>query len=198
QLCNGYHSRRLSTFSVDSSSHVSSRPPPGQDTLRSQTRANQETPKHLAERRHQHTRKRRRSRTRRRFLLRIRKRKATLYFLHHHHNCQNGRGGTVSTQSIIAPRAPKSMVVGTIFGHRRGPTWLCFQHHRLDPKPSLLLRTLSPPNNSSKKCGSGWSDYPSNPTRLHVRSTRYPSGPSSATDVKSVLPGKERPRSRIA
>ncbi|KAK6943592.1 Protein MIZU-KUSSEI 1-like, plant [Dillenia turbinata] len=49
-----------------------------------------------------------------------------------------------STQSIIAPRASKSMVVGTIFGHRRGHTWLCFQHHRLDPKPALLLQLSLP------------------------------------------------------
>ncbi|KAL6278004.1 hypothetical protein ACE6H2_021605 [Prunus campanulata] len=44
--------------------------------------------------------------------------------------------------SIIAPQHPrssKSMVIGTIFGHRLGHVWFCIQHDRLSTKPTLLL-----------------------------------------------------------
>ncbi|XP_030481173.1 protein MIZU-KUSSEI 1 [Cannabis sativa] len=37
------------------------------------------------------------------------------------------------------PRPSKSMVIGTIFGHRRGHVWFCIQHDRLSFKPSILL-----------------------------------------------------------
>lgn len=37
------------------------------------------------------------------------------------------------------PRPSKSMVIGTIFGHRRGHVWFCIQHDRLSSKPFLLL-----------------------------------------------------------
>ncbi|KAF3449060.1 hypothetical protein FNV43_RR09784 [Rhamnella rubrinervis] len=37
------------------------------------------------------------------------------------------------------PRPSKSMVIGTIFGHRRGHVWFCVQQDRLSTKPFLLL-----------------------------------------------------------
>ncbi|TKY65964.1 MIZU-KUSSEI 1 [Spatholobus suberectus] len=41
--------------------------------------------------------------------------------------------------SAAPPRPSKSMVIGTIFGNRRGHVWFCVQHDRLSRKPSLLL-----------------------------------------------------------
>ncbi|KAK7395211.1 hypothetical protein VNO78_15759 [Psophocarpus tetragonolobus] len=41
--------------------------------------------------------------------------------------------------SAAPPRPSKSMVIGTIFGNRRGHVWFCVQHDRLSSKPSLLL-----------------------------------------------------------
>ncbi|XP_009358785.2 protein MIZU-KUSSEI 1-like [Pyrus x bretschneideri] len=44
--------------------------------------------------------------------------------------------------SVVLPQQPrpsKSMVIGTIFGHRRGHVWLCIQHDRRSTKPTLLL-----------------------------------------------------------
>ncbi|KAK7339728.1 hypothetical protein VNO77_20409 [Canavalia gladiata] len=46
---------------------------------------------------------------------------------------------TATTTSAAPPRPSKSMVIGTIFGNRRGHVWFCVQHDRLSPKPSLLL-----------------------------------------------------------
>ncbi|KAL2336538.1 hypothetical protein Fmac_010984 [Flemingia macrophylla] len=44
-----------------------------------------------------------------------------------------------STEASAPPRPSKSMVVGTIFGNRRGHVWFCVQHDRLATKPLLLL-----------------------------------------------------------
>lgn len=41
--------------------------------------------------------------------------------------------------SVAQPRPSKSMVIGTIFGHRRGHVWFCVQHDRLSTRPALLL-----------------------------------------------------------
>ncbi|XP_050383355.1 protein MIZU-KUSSEI 1 [Argentina anserina] len=46
---------------------------------------------------------------------------------------------TFSTISSAQPRPSKSMVIGTIFGHRRGHVWFCVQHDRLSTRPALLL-----------------------------------------------------------
>ncbi|GMY14468.1 protein MIZU-KUSSEI 1 [Fagus crenata] len=46
---------------------------------------------------------------------------------------------TISTISFSQPRTSKSMVVGTIFGPRRGHVWFCIQHDRLSSKPIFLL-----------------------------------------------------------
>ncbi|KAB1200641.1 Protein MIZU-KUSSEI 1 [Morella rubra] len=43
------------------------------------------------------------------------------------------------TSPISQPRPSRSMVVGTIFGPRRGHVWFCVQHDRLSSKPTLLL-----------------------------------------------------------
>ncbi|KAK1420680.1 hypothetical protein QVD17_22480 [Tagetes erecta] len=43
-----------------------------------------------------------------------------------------------------APRFSKTMVIGTIFGHRRGHVWFAVQHDRLNTKPSLLLELSIP------------------------------------------------------
>ncbi|XP_068317023.1 protein MIZU-KUSSEI 1-like [Pyrus communis] len=58
---------------------------------------------------------------------------------------QDSQSSTSPTQNdgvAIPPqqtRPSKSMVIGTIFGHRRGHVWLCIQHDRLSTKPTLLL-----------------------------------------------------------
>ncbi|KAL4606626.1 hypothetical protein ACB092_09G116900 [Castanea dentata] len=44
-----------------------------------------------------------------------------------------------STISFTQPRSSKSMVLGTIFGPRRGHVWFCIQQDRLSSKPTLLL-----------------------------------------------------------
>ncbi|KAF7845445.1 protein MIZU-KUSSEI 1 [Senna tora] len=48
--------------------------------------------------------------------------------------------GSFATAASAAPSRPsKSMVIGTIFGNRRGHVWFCVQHDRLSIKPILLL-----------------------------------------------------------
>ncbi|KAI3474413.1 hypothetical protein Pfo_029274 [Paulownia fortunei] len=43
------------------------------------------------------------------------------------------------------PRSSRTMVIGTIFGHRRGGhVWFCVQQDRLSTKPSLLLELSIP------------------------------------------------------
>ncbi|KAK9920573.1 hypothetical protein M0R45_029126 [Rubus argutus] len=45
-----------------------------------------------------------------------------------------------ATSAMAAqPRPSKSMVIGTIFGNRRGHVWFCIQHDRLSTKPTLLV-----------------------------------------------------------
>ncbi|KAK7292896.1 hypothetical protein RJT34_15752 [Clitoria ternatea] len=46
---------------------------------------------------------------------------------------------TTTATTTAPPRPSKSMVIGTIFGNRRGHVWFCVQHDRLSSKPSLLL-----------------------------------------------------------
>ncbi|XP_062006728.1 protein MIZU-KUSSEI 1 [Rosa rugosa] len=46
---------------------------------------------------------------------------------------------TSAPSSAAQPRPSKSMVIGTIFGHRRGHVWFCVQHDRLSTRPALLL-----------------------------------------------------------
>ncbi|XP_042474896.1 protein MIZU-KUSSEI 1 [Macadamia integrifolia] len=46
----------------------------------------------------------------------------------HHHSHQ-----------LLPPRPSKSMVIGTIYGHRHGRVLFCIQHDRLSSRPSLLL-----------------------------------------------------------
>ncbi|KAL5708807.1 hypothetical protein ACHQM5_019564 [Ranunculus cassubicifolius] len=50
------------------------------------------------------------------------------YYYYHHHQ-----------QPLVPPRPSKSMVIGTLFGHRRGHVCFCIQHDRLNPKPTLFL-----------------------------------------------------------
>ncbi|KAJ7950249.1 protein MIZU-KUSSEI 1-like [Quillaja saponaria] len=45
----------------------------------------------------------------------------------------------VINTTLAPPRPSKSMVIGTIFGHRRRHVWFCIQHDRLSTKPILLL-----------------------------------------------------------
>ncbi|KVI12152.1 protein MIZU-KUSSEI 1-like [Cynara cardunculus var. scolymus] len=42
------------------------------------------------------------------------------------------------------PRSSKTMVIGTIFGHRRGHVWFAVQHDRLNTRPYLLLELSIP------------------------------------------------------
>ncbi|KAI9079610.1 hypothetical protein K1719_038437 [Acacia pycnantha] len=54
----------------------------------------------------------------------------------------SGIPATVGT-SAAPPRPSKSMVMGTIFGYRRGHIWFCVQHNRLSNKPILLVEQSS-------------------------------------------------------
>ncbi|XVF08175.1 hypothetical protein REPUB_Repub06bG0203300 [Reevesia pubescens] len=56
--------------------------------------------------------------------------------------------------SAIA-RPSRSMVIGTIFGQRKGHVWFCIQHHRLSTKPSLLLELSIPTNQLVQEMRSG-------------------------------------------
>lgn len=49
-----------------------------------------------------------------------------------------------SVKSHAPPRSSKSMVIGTIFGRRRGHVWFSVQHDRLSTKPALLLELSMP------------------------------------------------------
>ncbi|KAJ1384276.1 Protein MIZU-KUSSEI 1-like, plant [Sesbania bispinosa] len=62
-----------------------------------------------------------------------------------------------STRTSIAapPRPSKSMVIGTIFGNRRGHVWFCVQHDRLSFKPSLLLELPLSTNNLVREMRNG-------------------------------------------
>ncbi|KAL1804723.1 hypothetical protein ACET3Z_027791 [Daucus carota] len=57
--------------------------------------------------------------------------------------------------TLAPPRQSKSMVIGTIFGQRRGHVWFCVQHDRLTTKPSLLLELSIPTHQLVKEmhCG---------------------------------------------
>ncbi|CAN0878682.1 Protein MIZU-KUSSEI 1 [Linum grandiflorum] len=58
----------------------------------------------------------------------------------------NPKSDPDSSSSSVAPSRPsKTMVIGTIFGTRRGHVWLCFQHDRLSTTKPLLLLELSTP-----------------------------------------------------
>ncbi|KAF9596098.1 hypothetical protein IFM89_007151 [Coptis chinensis] len=46
--------------------------------------------------------------------------------------------------SIAPPRISRTMVVGTLFGHRRGHVCFCIQHDRLNYKPSVFLEFIIP------------------------------------------------------
>ncbi|KAK9055531.1 hypothetical protein SSX86_026615 [Deinandra increscens subsp. villosa] len=50
----------------------------------------------------------------------------------------------VSSSNNAPPRFSRTMVIGTIFGHRRGHVWFAVQHDRLKTKPSLLLELSIP------------------------------------------------------
>ncbi|ESR42450.1 hypothetical protein CICLE_v10013699mg [Citrus x clementina] len=60
-----------------------------------------------------------------------------------------------TTLLIVPPRPSKSMVIGTIFGHRRGHVWFCIQQDRVSMKPTLLLELSMPTNQLVKemRCG---------------------------------------------
>ncbi|KVI12149.1 protein MIZU-KUSSEI 1-like [Cynara cardunculus var. scolymus] len=49
-----------------------------------------------------------------------------------------------SYNPIAPPRSSKTMVIGTIFGHRRGHVWFAVQHDRLKTRPYLLLELSIP------------------------------------------------------
>ncbi|KAL5740519.1 hypothetical protein ACOSP7_029402 [Xanthoceras sorbifolium] len=59
------------------------------------------------------------------------------------------------TTTLQQPRPSKSMVIGTIFGERRGHVWFCVQHDRLSTRPILLLELSVPTHQFVKemRCG---------------------------------------------
>lgn len=57
--------------------------------------------------------------------------------------------------TVAPPRPSKTMVIGTIFGNRRGHVWFCIQHDRLSTIPLLLLELSIPTHQLVKEmqCG---------------------------------------------
>lgn len=57
----------------------------------------------------------------------------------------NQESSSPTTPPTAPPRSSRTMVIGTIFGHRRGGhVWFCVQQDRLSTKPSLLLELSIP------------------------------------------------------
>ncbi|CAA7018534.1 unnamed protein product [Microthlaspi erraticum] len=57
---------------------------------------------------------------------------------------------------VTVPQRPsKTMVIGTIFGRRKGHVWFCVQHDRLSVKPLLLLELSIATNQLVHEMGSG-------------------------------------------
>ncbi|GMI71280.1 hypothetical protein like AT2G37880 [Hibiscus trionum] len=52
-------------------------------------------------------------------------------------------------------RPSRSMVIGTIFGQRKGHVWFCIQHDRLSTIPSLLLELSIPTQQLVQEMSSG-------------------------------------------
>ncbi|XP_027177094.1 protein MIZU-KUSSEI 1-like [Coffea eugenioides] len=79
----------------------------------------------------------------------------------HHDNQVEEDSSEPPTPTTIAPpsappRPSKTMVIGTIFGHRRGGhVWFCVQHDRLNTKPALLLELSIPTSTliQEMRCG---------------------------------------------
>lgn len=53
------------------------------------------------------------------------------------------------------PRPSKTMVIGTLFGRRKGHVWFCVQHDRLSAKPLLLLELSIATSQLVHEMGSG-------------------------------------------
>ncbi|OMO97321.1 hypothetical protein COLO4_14712 [Corchorus olitorius] len=61
----------------------------------------------------------------------------------------------IETATVAAARPSRSMVIGTIFGQRKGHVWFCIQHDRLSTKPTLLLELSIPTNQLVQEMRSG-------------------------------------------
>ncbi|XP_022747212.1 protein MIZU-KUSSEI 1-like [Durio zibethinus] len=61
----------------------------------------------------------------------------------------------LETTISASARPSRSMVIGTIFGQRKGHVWFCIQHDRLSTKPSLLLELSIPTHQlvQEMRCG---------------------------------------------
>ncbi|KAL1210022.1 Protein MIZU-KUSSEI 1 [Cardamine amara subsp. amara] len=58
--------------------------------------------------------------------------------------------------AVTAPQRPsKTMVIGTIFGRKKGHVWFCVQHDRLSVKPLLLLELSIATSQLVHEMGSG-------------------------------------------
>ncbi|CAH9146715.1 unnamed protein product [Cuscuta epithymum] len=63
---------------------------------------------------------------------------------------------STAASAAVLPRSSKTMVVGTIFGHRRGGhVWFCVQHDRLNTRPSLLLELSIAATTLTQEMGGG-------------------------------------------
>ncbi|KAF3555632.1 hypothetical protein F2Q69_00017565 [Brassica cretica] len=65
---------------------------------------------------------------------------------------QDSASSSASTQP---PRPSKTMVIGTLFGRRKGHVWFCVQHDRLSVKPLLLLELSIATSQLVHEMGSG-------------------------------------------
>ncbi|XP_057440472.1 protein MIZU-KUSSEI 1 [Lotus japonicus] len=87
---------------------------------------------------------------------------------------------TSSPKTTLAPPRPsKSMVIGTIFGNRRGHVWFCIQHDRLSLKPSLLLELPLSTTDLVREMRNGL-------LRIALECSPSPDSPSSSCPLRSV------------
>ncbi|XP_010528557.1 PREDICTED: LOW QUALITY PROTEIN: protein MIZU-KUSSEI 1 [Tarenaya hassleriana] len=72
------------------------------------------------------------------------------------HDSASSASSGESSDAAAAPQRPsKTMVIGTIFGRRKGHVWFCVQHDRLSKKPLLLLELSIATNQLVHEMGSG-------------------------------------------
>ncbi|PIN11674.1 hypothetical protein CDL12_15721 [Handroanthus impetiginosus] len=74
----------------------------------------------------------------------------------HNQECSSAATSPTTPTTIAPSRSSRTMVIGTIFGHRKGGhVWFCIQQDRLSAKPSLLLELSIPISTliQEMKCG---------------------------------------------
>ncbi|XP_027351301.1 protein MIZU-KUSSEI 1 [Abrus precatorius] len=107
---------------------------------------------------------------------------------------------STATNTAAPPRPSKSMVIGTIFGNRRGHVWFCVQHDRLSPKPSLLLELPLSTNHLVREMRNGLVRIAlecSSPTRPHLPLRSVPLWTAFCNGKKTGFAARRRAGDRV-